>query len=329
MGKEINILILSAGTRNKVVQAFKKELQGIGRVIAADCSPLGPAIYDADAAYIVPPIREEGYIDRILEICEKERISGVFSLIDPELSLLAANRERFEEIGVVPVVSSYELCEISLNKLRMNEFLKGSAFGAAACWTDPEEFLGAAARGEASFPVFVKPVCGSASLNISRVETEEELRVLFARHEGLMIQELLTGQEYGADVYIDLISGKCTHIFLKKKLRMRAGETDKSVSVQNPELFGLLSDFAQKAGFRGMIDVDLFEQDGRWILSEVNPRFGGGYPHAYACGVNFPAALIRNLQGLENPAQIGNYRENVYMMKYNEICIREASELYE
>ena len=100
MSKEINILILSAGTRNKVVQAFKKELYGTGRVIAADCSPLGPAIYDADAAYIVPPIREEGYIDRILEICRKERISGVFSLIDPELSLLAAERERFEEIGL-------------------------------------------------------------------------------------------------------------------------------------------------------------------------------------------------------------------------------------
>ena len=329
MDKEINILILSAGTRNKVVQAFKKELAGIGRVIATDCSPLGPAIYDADAAYIVPPIRDPGYIDRILEICRKERVSGVFSLIDPELSLLAENREKFEEIGTTPVVSLYELCETSLNKLKMNEFLQGSAFGTAACWTDPDAFLADVEQKKASFPVFVKPVCGSASLNISQVESEAELRVLFSRHEGLMIQELLTGQEYGADVYIDLISGKCTQIFLKKKIRMRAGETDKSVSVKDPELFGLLSDFAESAGFRGMIDVDLFYQDGHWILSEVNPRFGGGYPHAYACGANFPAALIRNLQGRVNSAEIGNYRENIYMMKYNEICIREASELYE
>ena len=50
----INILILSAGTRNKVVQYFKKALNGDGRVIATDCSNLAPAIYDADKYYIVP-----------------------------------------------------------------------------------------------------------------------------------------------------------------------------------------------------------------------------------------------------------------------------------
>ena len=40
----INILILSAGTRNKVVQYFRKELEGKGRVYATDCSELAPAI---------------------------------------------------------------------------------------------------------------------------------------------------------------------------------------------------------------------------------------------------------------------------------------------
>ena len=43
----MNILILSAGTRNKIIQYFKKELNGEGKVIATDCSNLTPAIYDA------------------------------------------------------------------------------------------------------------------------------------------------------------------------------------------------------------------------------------------------------------------------------------------
>ena len=107
----MNILILSAGTRNKVVQAFKNALHGKGRVIATDCSNLAPAIYDADAYYIVPRITEEGYIDRILDICVKEQITGVFSLIDPELSLLAKERDRFLQIGATPVVSDYDLVE--------------------------------------------------------------------------------------------------------------------------------------------------------------------------------------------------------------------------
>ena len=129
--------------------------------------------------------------------------------------------------------------------------------------------------------------------------------------------------EYGADVYVDMISGKCTSIFVKKKIKMRAGETDKSVSVKNPELFELIRKFVEKCGFCGMIDIDLFEIGGVFYISEVNPRFGGGYPHAYACGVNMPSQVLCNLSGRENPVRIGEYKENVCMMKYNEIAVRD------
>ena len=50
----INILILSAGTRDKVVQYFKEALAGKGKVIATDCSPYAPAIYEADEYVLVP-----------------------------------------------------------------------------------------------------------------------------------------------------------------------------------------------------------------------------------------------------------------------------------
>ena len=34
-----------------------------------------------------------------------------------------------------------------------------------------------------------------------------------------------------------------------------------------------------------------------------------------------PAQVLRNLEGEENPVSIGQYREGVCMMKYNEIAI--------
>ena len=46
----MNILILSSGTRNKIVQYFKKNLAG--KVICTDMSELAPSIYEADAIYI-------------------------------------------------------------------------------------------------------------------------------------------------------------------------------------------------------------------------------------------------------------------------------------
>lgn len=321
----MNILILSAGTRDKVVQYFKKEFSGRGRVIATDCSNLAPAVYEADAFYLVPRITAPGYLDVILDLCEKEKITGVFSLIDPELSLLAKERERFLAVGTTPIVSDYELVETCFDKYRMFALLQKMQIPTAKCYRDKESFYRAEAAGEISYPVFVKPVRGSASIHINKVGSQKEIEVLCDLFDDLMIQEYMDGQEFGADVYVDMLSGKCTDIFVKKKIKMRAGETDKSVSFQDEKLFSLIRDFAEQCGFRGMIDIDIFEIDGVYYISEVNPRFGGGYPHAYACGVNMPAAVIRNLAGQENEVRIGAYEEGICMMKYNEVMIRNMA----
>ena len=317
----MNILILAAGTRNKIVQYFKRTFDGVGTVVATDASKLGPAIYDADKYYIVPPITEPGYIDKILEICKKEQISGVLSLIDPELSLLAINEEKFRAIGVTVIGSSYELCEMALDKMQMYKWLKAHDFNCARSWMDKEEFYRAVDAGIVSYPVFVKPYRGSASISISKVFDKETIELLFAHEDDLMIQEYLEGQEIGADVYIDLISGEVISIFTKKKIKMRAGETDKAVSFKNPELFALIEKFVNEAGYRGQIDIDIFEINGEYYISEVNPRFGGGYPHAYESGCDHIRLILNNLQGIVNDKKIGAYEEGIYMMKYNEIKI--------
>ena len=321
----MNILILSAGTRNKVVQYFKREVGESGRVIATDCSNLAPAVYDADKFYLVPRITAPGYLDHILDICIKERIDGVFSLIDPELSLLAKERERFLEIGTTPIISPYDLVETCFDKYRMYLMLTEMKIPTGKCYVEKEAFYEAKAKGEISYPVFVKPVRGSASININQVNSDEEVELLFRLYDDLMIQEYMNGQEYGADVYVDMKSGKCTSVFVKKKIKMRAGETDKSVSVKDAKLFTMLQGFVERCGFVGMIDIDIFLIDGIYYISEVNPRFGGGYPHAYACGVNMPQQVLVNLEGRENEVQIGAYRENICMMKYNEICIQDMN----
>lgn len=317
----MNILVLSVGTRNKIIQYFKKELQGKGKVIATDMSRLAPALYEADAFYIVPRMTEPGYMEKILEICREEKIQGVLSLIDPELSLLAENKDRFTEIGTCVIGSDYEICECSLNKWKMYQWLEEHHYRCAKSYIDKEAFFKDIEKGKAKYPVFVKPVCGSASIAISKVYDRETIDLLFQHNEGLMIQEYLEGQEIGADCYIDMISGKLVSVFTKKKLVMRAGETDKAESFIDPKLNELLSSFAEEMGYRGQIDIDVFEKNENYYISEVNPRFGGGYPHAYECGVNHMKLIVNNLEGKENEKQEPGYEEGVYMMKYSEIHI--------
>lgn len=318
----MNILILSCGTRNKIIQYFKKTIAD-GKIIATDMSEFAPALYEADKYYIVPKVTTEGYIDVIFDICKKESVDGVLSLIDPELSILAKNKARFDELGISIIGSNYDLCERSLNKYEMYKWLSKNGYKCAKSYLDKNEFYMDVEKGIINYPVFVKPSCGSASASISKVYDMETIEFLFKHNNDMMIQEYIGGVEIGADVYIDMISKKVVSVFTKKKLVMRAGETDKSVSFKDDKLFSLIKKFVEDFGYVGQIDIDLFDVNGEYYISEVNPRFGGGYPHAYECGCDHVRLIVNNLNNIVNESRIGEYDEGMYMMKFNEIIARK------
>lgn len=317
----MNILILSCGTRNKLVQYFKEEFKNIGNIIATDTSKLAPALYDADRYYIVPEIKDENYLDTILSICKKEKINLVLTLIDPEISLIAKNRKLFQDINCDVLVSSKELVDLSFDKFKMFEYLVAKGIDTPKTYSSRKSFDEDFLNQKISFPVFVKPREGSASLGISLIESKEKLSSVFSNDHSIIVQEYMDCIEYGVDVYIDLISGELISYFIKKKIKMRSGETDKSVSIKNSKLENLIVNFINKTDFRGVIDIDIFEKNNKFYISEVNPRFGGGYPHAHESGVNFLRYIRNNLNGKKNTPQLGNYEKDIYMMKYNEVSI--------
>lgn len=323
----MNILVLSAGTRNKIIQYFKRDIGENGKVIATDMSAMAPAIYEADNYYIVPKITDENYINIILDICLKEKINAVLSLIDPELSLIAAHAKQFEEKGITIVGSSYELCELALDKYKMFNWLCENGYKCAKSYIDKDAFYRDLDYGLISFPVFVKPIKGSGSIAISKVDNRETLELLLKHNDNLMIQEFLDGEEIGADVYIDIISKEIVSIFTKKKILMRAGETDKSISFKDDTLFSFIEKYVIDSGWTGQIDIDIFKIRGEYYISEVNPRFGGGYPHAYECGCNHMKLILNNIEGKVNVRNIGAYEEGLCMMKYNEIMVNSLKEL--
>ena len=318
----MNFLILSCGTRNNLISYFKKSVDGTGKVFAADCSENAPALYEADGYFVIPRITSSDYETEILRICNQEKIDGVLSLIDPELSMLAKLQPRLAEIGTTVIGSDYELCELSRDKYQMYQWLSAHGYPCAKSYRSMAEFDRDIENGTASYPAFVKPAHGSASVSVFNVENRDDAQSLFSKHVDMMIQGFVKGQEIGADVYIDLISGEVVSIFTKKKLVMRAGETDKAVSFRDPMLFDLIERFCLESGYRGAIDIDLFDVNGHYLISEVNPRFGGGYPHAHLCGCDHVQMIVNNLQGKVNAKQIGNYADDVYMMKYSEVMLR-------
>lgn len=323
----MNILILSCGTRNKLVRYFREKGNGFDRVVGTDCSAYAPALYETDNHYLVPPMTSPDYPDTILKICEEEKIDAVLPLQEDELFLIASHKKLFTEKGITTIVSSPESVELCRDKYAFYNHLITHNLPALLTCGSLSTFQKNYEDGRMDFPVFVKPTRGSGSIGIQKVEHMGLLETLCKySSEDLLIQTFAEGEEYGIDLYVDMISHKPVSIFIKKKLRMRAGETEKSVSVKDEALFTLVKQTAETLSLAGPIDMDIFCVDGKYFISEINPRFGGGYPHAYSCGVNFPKMIAANLTGKENTDTIGSYEDGICMLKYTDLLTLRVAE---
>ena len=293
------------------------------RIVAADLSNLAPALYVADAHYLVPRIDAANYLDTILDICRKERINAITTLIDPEIALLAKNRTRFEEIGVEVLAPYTETAELCFDKFKMYQYLTAHGVSTPDTWGDYASAMIAIESGDLAFPVFVKPRTGSGSVGARKVQNANTLKMLCDSDPSLIIQRLMDGGDLDADVYIDTISHKAVSAFSKRKLETKIGGASKTISFKDEKLFAFIRQITDLLKFNGPVDMDFFYQDGTYYLSEVNPRFGGAYLHAYGAGVDFIKLIKNNLNGIENRPVFGNYEDDIVMMMYDSVIIEK------
>lgn len=320
----MNILFCSAGRRVELLKDFRKSMDKGDRIIAADLSNLAPALYVADTYYLVPRIDDPAYLDRILDICRKEKINAVTTLIDPEIELLAKNRARFEEIGVEVLAPYTETAELCFDKFKMYQYLTAHGVPTTETWGDYASAMEAVESGSLVFPVFVKPRTGSGSVGARKVQDAETLKALCDADPSLIVQRLMQG-DLDADVYIDTISHKAVSAFSKRKLETKIGGASKTISFKDENLFEFIRRITELLKFNGPVDMDFFYQDGTYYLSEVNPRFGGAYLHAYGAGVDFIKLIKNNLDGIENAPVFGNYEDDVVMMMYDSVVITKIA----
>ena len=200
-------------------------------------------------------------------------------------------------------------------------YYKKTTFPAVPAYLNLEEIEAEIDNNNLVFPIIVKPRTGSASLGVTKVNSYDELAALFKKTKDLIAQPFMEGDEYGVDCYVDLQSKQPTDIFCKRKIRMRAGETDKSIAIKDPDLFTLIEKLLDTLKPSGPIDIDCFKTANGYVISEINPRFGGGYLHAHESGHNFVRNIINNLQGIANESQIGNYQDGTIMIKFDGVIM--------
>uniref|UniRef100_A0AB33IQZ3 ATP-grasp domain-containing protein n=1 Tax=Prevotella sp. GTC17253 TaxID=3236793 RepID=A0AB33IQZ3_9BACT len=323
-------MFCSCGRRVQLLKFLKESLGNSCKIIATDLQDIAPALYVADKCYLVPRIDAPNYVDEILKIAKENDVRAITTLIDPEIELLAKNRDRFEKEGILVLAPSKETAHYCFDKYEMFRYLQEKGIRTVLTYDTLGHFKKGYDRHEIDFPVFIKPRTGSGSVGIHKCETMDELESYFADAEfDYIIQEYMKSGDCDADVYIDCYSHKPVAAFSKRKLETKIGGASKTISFKDPELFAFIEDICQVMQFNGPVDMDFWYQDGQYYLSEVNPRFGGAYLHAYGAGVDFFKLIQNNMEGKSNESIIGQYDEDILMMMYDAVVIRKKSELLE
>lgn len=319
MRPALNTLFLSAGRRVELLRAFRRAYSSLGlagRTVAVDVDPLAPALQVADRATLVPRREDPGLMDRLLAVCADEHVSVVFPLTDPDVEILALHRERFERAGVRVAAVPTEAAAAVLDKLHTFEFFRRIGVRTPETWT-PSDRMPAGT----TFPLFVKPRRGSASVGAFPVRTARELEMFTEYVDDPVIQEFLPGPEITSDVVCGL-DGELLTVVCRRRIEVRWGEVAKGVTVHHPDIVEACARIAAALPAVGPITVQCLLKDGIPYFTEINARFGGGLPLSIAAGIDVPELLLASLAGLpyDRPA-LGEYRSDVFLTRFDESFI--------
>lgn len=309
-----NVLILAAGRRVELVEAFREGLAARvpgARVFATDVQPLlSPACHVADQAFRSIPVATDGYIEFLLKLCVENDVKLVVPTLDTELSLLARNRNRFALNGIDIIISDIALVDICRDKRRTAELFDKVGIDTPAIYP----------RNAIRFPAFAKPYDGSRSIGAAPLPSPDDLTPAMLADEKLMFMEMIGADhvEYTVDAYYDR-QGELRCLVPRQRLEVRSGEVSKGVTRRGLVYDYLLPRLERLTGARGCITLQLFvnHEAGRFAGIEINPRFGGGYPLTHAAGAVYATWLTDEyFLGAAVPFS-DEWENNLLMLRYD------------
>ena len=241
----------------------------------------------------------QNYISCLFKYCLKFKIDLIIPLSDLDLLPLSINKSRFKKINTDILVSNKKVVEICEDKTKLNDFLNKYHLPYVKNLIDLAEF---------EYPVVEKPQKGSGSKNIKIYKKNE----ILSMKKGYIYQKKINSKEYGLDILNDF-KGNFVSYCLKKKIEMRAGETDKAFTKNNPSILKLSKKISKNLKHIGNLDCDLFiDKNNNVFIIDLNCRFGGGYPFTHAVGLNYIKYLLNDFLKIKNNKLSSRYEEKYF-----------------
>lgn len=341
---KVRIVLGSAGRRLYLIEWFRDalELLGLeGEVIVAEADPNSPSYSAGDGAWHLPRYDSRHYSPTLGRLVRDYRPAIYISLNDYEIQRISDDpglRTLFAENGVTFPGVSPSWQDACADKMALEAEL--SKLGIRT----PTTVLGDDTEGirelmAHSNVVVVKHRFGSASSGFSITnQAGVEMAIRNAANDAptaggqvsarkaVVVQEHIEGAEYGVDVVASLAKpGEFCASLARRKMRMRAGETDRATTVDSTPFEATARIIAKAASVKGLVDTDIIRTSaGENVVIDINPRFGGGYPFMHLAGANVPAVYLASVLGLPLSGDWTTYRIGVSSAKFEGVRVTDA-----
>jgi carbamoyl-phosphate synthase large subunit len=299
------VLFTCAGQRVDIVDAFRS---AGATTVAADANPLAPALYRADAYAIVPRVEHKDYVPSLVRLVEQHEAQMIIPLTDLDQGVLARARDLLGALVLLPDAGTVErLADKYLAHVLFEE--RGIP--------SPPTWLPGEVPADADYPLLVKARFGFGSRHIYRAADERQLEffVGYTPVESI-VQACLAGEEFSMDVFCDL-EGRCLNAIPRTMIESKGGESIKGMTVRDDALIELARDVAEKLRLVGPANIQCFrEADRRHLITDINPRFGGGFPLPLAAGGRYPELALELARGERPEPRLGDFREGIVMTRF-------------
>jgi carbamoyl-phosphate synthase large subunit len=320
----LNVLITSVSKKVWLVKAFKSALckcRVHGNIISVDMNPFSAAAHKSDRFYEVPKSLDTHFISKIVDICKKESIRLIIPTRDAELQLFAEKKRYFRSIGVEVMVSESNVINVCNDKFIFSKFLKENEFRGPETWL-PEE----RSSKKMVYPLIVNSRYGSGSHSVFESKNKIELDFFIEYVKDPIVHEFIAGTEYTIDVFSDF-NGKVISVIPRERIEVFSGESYKSKTVKDWDLITQAKDLVENLGAVGHTTLQCKKLGDKAVFIEMNPRYGGAASLGFEAGADTTMMLLQLIQGKKIYPQIGDFTDNLLMMRYTEDIFLYANDV--
>ncbi len=309
----MNVLLTCAGRRVSLLRSFQEAVAPFhGQVLAADHDRMAPTLPLADQAIHLPPLSNDAYLPTLLEIVQTHQISLIVPTIDTELPLLAQASAALAHHGCHIATSTLAFVQRCADKYAAVQAWQTAGIPTLPTWL-PDQLPDVLPDD-----LFTKPRRGAASSLAFRVSAAQLAHAL-ALVPDPIVQPFIDAPEITVDALFDF-SGRLLHYVPRLRVRTLAGESIQGITLDDSPFHQTLQHaltHAGEAGARGPITLQAFQTTNGLVFSEINPRFGGGFPLAKDAGAQYPRWLVQLVRGETPDAVCGVYQRGRTMTRYH------------